>query len=76
MACALLQQAVPLAMATARDRPPSASTRPTFPEAAELLLDVLEHADNAGNTYDDDNTLAALLEALGHLRLRSQAVRS
>ena len=71
MACALLQQAVPLAMATARD-----AGGHSFPEAAELLLDVLEHADNAGNTYDDDNTLAALLEALGHLRLRSQAVRS
>ena len=46
----------------------------SFPEAAELLLDVLEHGDNSGGTYDDDNALAALLEALGQLRLPSPEV--
>ena len=62
-------QALPLAIAAVRD-----TRGHSFPEAAELLLDVLEHGDNSGGAYDDDNALAALLEALGQLRLSSPEV--
>lgn len=66
MSCA---QALPLAIASVRD----AAGR-SFPEAAEALLEHLDHADNSGNPYSDDNALAALLEALGHLHLPSPEV--
>ena len=61
---------MPLAIACVRD-----AAGYSFPEAAELLLDVLEHGDNAGGAFDDDGQLAALLTAVGCLRLQSPQVR-
>ena len=55
-------QALPLALAAAKDAKGNASK-----DAAEMLLDVLEHVDNSGNIYDPDNFLAAALEALGSM---------
>lgn len=39
-----------------------------YKEALELLLNILDHADNSGNIYDADNAIAAILEALGKMR--------
>lgn len=47
----------------------------TPPEACDVLLDALKHADNAGNAFDDSNMLAAHAEALSHVRVRSGEVR-
>ncbi|KAK9825158.1 hypothetical protein WJX81_006717 [Elliptochloris bilobata] len=61
-----VDQALPLAVAAVRD------ARGVSPvEAAELLLDIAGGVDNRGNPYDDASLTAALVEALGRLRLRS-----
>ena len=65
-----LSQALPLALAAARDAKGNA-----FKDAVELLLDVLEHVDNSGNLYDPDNFLAAALEALGRMHTDDAEVR-
>ncbi len=65
-----LVQALPLALAAARDAKGNA-----FKDALELLLDVLEHVDNSGNIYDPDNFLAAALEALGRMHTDDAEVR-
>ena len=63
-------QALPHAIAAVRD-----AAGHSFPEAAEALLEHLDHADNSGNAYSDDNALAALLDSLGSLHLQSPDVR-
>ena len=63
-------QAVALAIGSVRDRQGL-----TPPEACDVLLDALKHADNAGNAFDDSNMLAAHAEALGHVRVQSGEVR-
>lgn len=62
-------QALPLAIAAVRD-----ASGASPPEAAELLLEVADGDDNRGNPYDDASLSAALVEALGSLRLRSPEV--
>ncbi len=64
-----LLQALPLAIAAARD-----GSGHSFPEAAEALLEHLDHVDNSGNPYSDDNAITALLDALGNLHLQSPEV--
>jgi len=58
-----------LAIAAVRD-----ASGASPPEAAELLLEVADGDDNRGNPYDDASLTAALVEALGSLRLRSPEV--
>lgn len=65
-----LLQVLPLAIALVRDEEGH-----SFPEAAEVLLDHLEQVDNRDSPYDDDNAIAALLEALGALHPSSPQVQ-
>ena len=46
----------------------------TPPEVLDIFVDSLRDADNAGNSFDDCNMVAAHLEALGNGRVQSREV--
>ena len=64
-----MSQALALAIGSVRDRQGR-----TPPEVLDVVLDSLRDADNAGNSFDDCNMVAAHLDALGNVRVQSKEV--